>query len=104
MKNTIINLIAVVAVSFSSAAFAAEEMGDKAQPPAAQPVAAASAVPPATAAEATSSVPAPESDPAMKRSTSRKFTKASPARPKDLDLRHCLELDNNPAIARCARE
>ncbi len=94
MKSTIKNLIVVAALSFSGAALAAGE--SKAQPPASQPVAAASAVSPAT--------PAQESRPAMKRSTAGKHAKAKPMRSKDLDLRHCLELETNVAIARCAGE
>jgi hypothetical protein len=103
MKNTITNLIAVVAVSFSSAAFAAEEMENKAQSPAVQPAAATSAVPPATVTESTTATPAEQPQPAATGSTSDKRAKAK-RRPKDMDLRHCLELDDNPAIARCAYE
>jgi hypothetical protein len=93
MKNTIINLIAVVAVSFSGTAFAAEEIESKPQP-----AAAASAVPAATVVESAPAESAERLQPAAKRAKARTF------RPKDMDLRHCLELDGNPAIARCARE
>jgi thiol:disulfide interchange protein DsbA len=48
--------------------------------------------------------PDQEPQPEVKHTTSSKRAKAKKMRPKDLDLRHCLELDNNPAIARCARE
>ncbi len=98
MKNTITNLIVVAVLSISGAAFAAEEMESKPQPAATQPAAAASAVPAATVVETTTAAAAEEPQPTSKRA------KAKTVRPKDLDLRHCLELDNNPAIARCARE
>jgi hypothetical protein len=104
MKNTIINLIAVVALSISGAAFAADEMQNRQQPAATQPAPAASAVPATTVVGSKTTVPAEKPQPAAKPSTSGKRAKASAVRPKDLDLRHCLELDNNPAIARCARE
>lgn len=104
MNNTIVNLIVVVALSFSGAVLAAEEMGSKAQPPATQPVAAVSAVPPATATETTPLAPAQEPLPAVKRSTPGKHAKAKAPRSKSLDLRHCLELETNAAIARCAYE
>jgi len=103
MKNTITNLIVVAALSISGTAFAAEEMGSRQQPAATQPAAAASTVPPATVVESTTAAPAEEPQPTTERSTSGKRA-ARTVRPKDLDLRHCLELDNNPAIARCARE
>jgi hypothetical protein len=101
MKNTITNLIAVVAVSLVSAAFAAGETESPAQPTAAMPAPAASAAAPATAVESTSAAPAEQPRPEAKRAPSRRATKV---RPKDMDLRHCLDLDSNPAIARCAYE
>lgn len=103
MKNTITNLIAVAALSINGAAFAAGEEGTQARSMAI-PAPAASAVPAATVVESTSAAPAQEPQPAAKRSTSGKRAKTRAVRPKDLDLRHCLELDSNPAIARCARE
>lgn len=104
MKNTIVNPIVVAALLFSGVALAAGEMENKAQPAATQPVAAASAVPPATAAEATSPAAAQKPQPAMKHSTSGKHHKAKQPRSKSLDLRHCLELETNIAIAKCAGE
>lgn len=98
MKNTITNLIAVVALSISGAAFAAGETESKSQPTAAMPAPAASAVPAATVVESASAAPAEKSQSTAKRA------KAGTFRPKNMDLRHCLELDDNPAIARCARE
>jgi hypothetical protein len=103
MKDTIVNLIVLAALSFSDAALAAGEPGGKAQPAAAEPVTAASAVPTATVVESTPTASAKKPQPAT-RPTSGKHTRAKAVRPKDLDLRHCLELDNNPAIARCAHE
>lgn len=102
MKNTITNLIVAAALSISGAAFAASEEGPQARSMAI-PAPAASAVPPATVVES-KTAPAEKPQPAAKPSTSAKRAKARAVRPKDLDLRHCLELDNNPAIARCARE
>lgn len=103
MKSTIVDLIVVAALSFSGAVLAAGETENKAQPPAAQPVAAASAVP-ATATGSTPATSAKESHPAMKHSISGKHAKAKQPRSKNLDLRHCLELESNAAIAKCAGE
>jgi hypothetical protein len=103
MKNTIVKSIVVAALLISGAALAAGETGNKAQPTATQP-AAASAVPPATAAESIQPAPAKEPQPTLKRSTSSKHAKAKPSRSKSLDLRHCLELTSNAAIANCAGE
>lgn len=95
MKTTIVNLIVVTALSFSGAALAAGETGGKVQPPAAQPAAPASAVPPAP-------VQAPQ--PAAKPTAPAKPAEAKPPRSKTLDLRHCLDLENDAAIAKCAGE
>ena len=100
MKNTITNLIVVMALLFGGAALAAEKMERKAQPPAAKPV--APAVPPATAAEPAPATQAPL--PALKPSTPGKPAEAKPARSKSLDLRHCLDLEADAAIAKCAGE
>jgi hypothetical protein len=104
MKDTIVHLIVTAALSFSGAALAAGEMASQAQPAPAQPtqpVAAASAVP-ATVTESTSAAPAKKTQPAAKRTTSGKHAKAP--HPKNLDLRYCLELETNVAIAKCAGE
>lgn len=45
-----------------------------------------------------------ESPPPMKQSSSSKQTKLKTRRSKSLDLRHCLELETNAAIAKCAGE
>ena len=106
MKSTITNLIAVAALLVSGAAIAAGEPESNAQPPAVQPPvtqpAAASSVQPASAPASTEAASAQESQPAMKRSTSGKH--ATTVRPKNLDLRHCLDLESNAAIAKCAGE
>lgn len=109
MKNTIVNLIVVATLASSGAALAAGETENKAQPaatqpPATQPVAAASAVPQTTTAKPAPAAPAKEPQPAVKRSASSKSAEAKPPRSKNLDLRHCLELENNAAIAKCAGE
>lgn len=101
MKNTIINLIVVAALSICGAAFAAGEEGSQSRSMAI-PAPAASAVPPATVVEPASPAPAEKPQAAAKRTASGK--RAAKVRPKDMDLRHCLELDSNPAIARCAHE
>lgn len=105
MKGTIVNLIVVAALSFSAGVPAAEEAGGKAQPAATQPApAAASAVPAATSGESAPPALVEKPLPPAKKSTSGKRHKAKAPRSKSLDLRHCLELDTNAAIARCAGE
>jgi hypothetical protein len=104
MKTTIVNLIVATTMAFSGTALAAGETESKVQPPAASPVAAASAVQPATTAESTPPAPAPKPQHAPKDSTTVKSAKTKPMRAKDLDLRHCLDLENNAAIAKCAGE
>lgn len=95
MKTTIVNLIVVTALSFSGAALAAGETGDKAQSPAAKAATPVSAVPPAP-------VQAPQ--PAAKPTAPAKPAEAKPPRSKTLDLRHCLDMENDAAIAKCAGE
>ena len=113
MKNTIMNVIVVTALSFSGAALAAEQTGGKIQTPAVKPVVPASAVPPvakpavtavAPAAAAKPATPALQPEPALKPSTPAAPAKAKPVRSKKRDLRHCLDLKTNAAIARCAGE
>ena len=110
MKNTIINLVVVTALSFSGAALAAGETGSKAQPPAAaKPATPASVTPPPASAVPTtttagSAPSAQASQPAAKPSTPEEHATTKPARPKNLDLRHCLDLEGNTAIAKCAGE
>jgi len=51
--------------------------------------------------------PTQPKQPPLKLAKSIKIEKPAsdkPARPKDLDLRHCLEMDTNQAIAKCAGE
>lgn len=71
--------------------------------PAATPVVAA---PVATSAVATSSVatPAKALSSPLKLSKSIKAAQAKPERSKSADLRHCLDLETNAAIAKCAGE
>ena len=101
MKNTIVSLTVVAALSFTRCAFGAGEVESKTPPPASPPAAAASAV---TAPEAAPATPEKKAEVVAKPSTSGKRTKARTERPKDLDLRHCLELESNAAIAKCAGE
>jgi hypothetical protein len=100
MKNRITRLIAGALLFFAGAAFAAGE-AEPEQPSAIAPEPAASAVP-ATAPEAPAAVPATPR-PAAKQAASRKTAIPKP-RPKNLDLRYCLELESNAAIAKCAGE
>lgn len=104
MKTIIVNLIVVTALSFSVTALAAEQMEGKAQPHAAQPAAPASAVPPVTAAKSAPPAAAQEPQPASKPSTPGKPATAKPPRSKSLDLRHCLDMETDAAIAKCAGE
>ncbi len=91
MKTTIAKLIVVAALSFSGTALAAEQMkSEEANTPASKP--AASPAAPAVAPKLLSASQEP------------KPAKARPARSKSLDLRHCLDLKTNAAIAKCARE
>ena len=101
MKTTIANLIVVAALSFSGAALSAEEAKGKMQPPAAQPAAPASAVPPAPTAKLAAPAPVQEPQPEAKPSAP---AKAKPPRSKTLDLRHCLDLESNAEITKCAGE
>ncbi len=107
MKKTIVNLTVVAALSFTHCAFGAGEVESK-TPPASPPAAAASAVAaPIAAPETTPAAPAQKAEKAeavAKPSTSVRRTKARTERPKNLDLRHCLELESNAAIAKCAGE
>ena len=48
--------------------------------------------------------PEPKPQPSLKRPEPRKHAKAKQPRPMNLDLRHCLELESNAAIAKCADE
>lgn len=84
MKTTITSLIVVAALSFSGASLAAEESE-------AQPV-------PETAAEPAPDAQAPR--PAVKSQTPAKGKQ----RPKNLDLRHCLDQKTDAEIAKCAGE
>lgn len=101
MNNMVKNLIVVTAFSFSIAANAAEEVAGK-EAAAPQPVAASAVQPAPAAAPALAPVQKPEASPV--RSTAGKPAKARGVRSKSLDLRHCLDLDSNAAIAKCAGE
>jgi hypothetical protein len=75
-------------------------------PVAAMPAAAPKAEEPAAAEPAMA--PIPVTPPAMKSSKTAKAGSVpavdKPVRPKNLDLRHCLELKTDAAIAKCAGE
>ncbi len=120
MKNTTMSLIVVAAVLFSSAALAAdetenmaEETGNMTQPAETETDAAVSAEPimeePASA-EPIMTEPAPPA-PDKVAEPARDLLKIdgyykqkTTRRPKNLDLRHCLDLENNIEIAKCAGE
>lgn len=86
MKTTITSLIVVAAWSFSNAMLAAGEMESKAQPV------------PETTTEQAAPTHAPQS--AVKSPTPAK----GKPRPKNLDLRHCLDLKTDAEITKCAGE
>ncbi len=102
MNNMIANLVVLTALSFSGAALAAGEEASTAPAPAVQPAVTAPATPP-TSAESAPPATAQKPQGTTERSTPRRGKKQK-VRPKDLDLRHCLELENNAAIAKCAGE
>ncbi len=100
MKTTIANLIVVAALSFSGTAFSAEEAKGSIQTPA-QPAAPASAVPPVPTAKP--AAPAPVQEPQSEAKPPAP-AQEKPPRSKNLDLRHCLDLESDAAIAKCAGE
>lgn len=69
-----------------------------ATPKAAVPAAAPVAAPPAAEPQPSPKLPAPH------KQAKAKQPKAKQSRAMDLDLRHCLELESNAAIAKCAGE
>ncbi len=89
MKNAIRSVIVLMVLLLSGAAFAVEEPAGKPQPPATQPATAAAQS--KTQVEAQPAVP-------------KKPMQTKKPRSKSLDLRHCLELENDAAIAKCAGE
>lgn len=93
MKNGILGLAAVAALSLGGMAFAAEEKAQEMKET--RPAAAAPAM-----QEKTTEAAAP----AKESSVSGEKLKDMDIRPKDLDLRHCLDEKDNNAIAKCAGE
>lgn len=85
MKTAIANVIVIAALSLNGAALAAEETGGTELKLQQQ-------LPPTS--------PAETPQPAVKSPTPEKGM----PRPKDLDLRHCLELKTDAEIAKCAGE
>lgn len=105
MKKSDLGLITVAALLVCGTAYAAE--AQQATPPKAEPVAATAA--PASAVAAAQTTPSKqepaasaEPKPVVKHAKSKKVAKTK--RAQDLDLRHCLELTDNAAIAKCAGE
>ncbi len=103
MNNMIANLMVLTALSFSGTALAAGEEASKAPAPAVQPGVTAPAAP-TTAAESAPPATAQKPQGTTERSTPPKRAGKKKVRPKNLDLRHCLELESNAAIAKCAGE
>lgn len=103
MKHGITNLIAVAALSCCGMALAAGDAGNKSRPAEARPATGTVAAPPAAPAKpaelASAKKPA-----AAKEPVSGAALKEKPLRPKDLDLRHCLDQGSDAAIAKCAGE
>jgi hypothetical protein len=91
MKITIAHLIVLAAFSFGSAAMADTGMKDESQPA-------------ATEAGQATAAPAEQPQSAPVHSTSTTQIHPGMPRPMNLDLRHCLDLADNLAIARCANE
>lgn len=110
MKNTTMSLIVVAAVLFGSAALAADETenmadetGNMTQPAETGTDVTVSAEPIMTEPAPTATDKAPE--PARDLVEIKGYYKQKTAsRPKNLDLRHCLELESNIEIAKCAGE
>jgi hypothetical protein len=94
-----------------AAAAPAQANAPAAPSPTAAPVAPPHAATPVVAAPVSAPVETPSvAEPVqalqtpLKRSKSLKTAKAKPDRPKDLDLRNCLDLEDDKAIAKCAGE
>ncbi len=98
MNNLIANLMVLTALSLSGTALAAGEEASKAPAPAVQPAVTA------PAAATTAAEPVPPAMAQKPQGTTPKRAGKRKVRPKDLDLRHCLELESNTAIAKCAGE
>lgn len=90
MKKKLSGLFAALALSCGALAFGETEDSMKEQPAAEAPKLEQQAPQQTEASEANA--------------PSGEEIRAMPARPKDLDLRHCLELKDEAAIAKCAGE
>ncbi len=110
MKSITMNLIVATAVLFGSAVLAAdetgsmtEETGNMTQPAETETLEAVSAEP--IMDEAALPPPDETNRPARNLSKINGYYKQTTAsRPRNLDLRHCLELKDNLEIAKCAGE
>lgn len=103
MKHGITNLIAVAALSCCGMALAAGDAGNKSRPAEAKPATATVAAQPV----APTKMPEPaaaKKPAAAKEPMSGAAIKTQAVRPKDLDLRHCLDQGSDAAIAKCAGE
>lgn len=96
MKRTILNLIAIAALSLSGMSLAVEDVA-----PVAMPMD-GGAEQAATSSDSATNTSIPESEPVVKNMRRDVPTKTN--RSHTLDLRYCLELESNAAIAKCAGE
>lgn len=107
-------MVLLGALGYATAAMAAEEMAAPAKPaavtsqPAPAPAASAPQAASAPAATATQAAPAPATTVHVTHAPAKvpKMLKleAGKPRPQNMDLRHCLDLKDNKAIAKCAGE
>jgi hypothetical protein len=96
MKSTILNLIAAATLIFSWSVHAAGKIEGNSQSPANPPA--------ATSPDAASRITQISTKHRFKHAKLHKRARAKSARSHSLDLRHCLELESNAAIAQCANE
>jgi hypothetical protein len=59
---------------------------------------------PNTTPETEGSQPVADQTPVAKQTRQHKNRTSNTPRPRDLDFRHCLELEDNAAISKCAQE
>lgn len=99
MKTYLMALLAAVMVAFGANTFAAdEEVSNSARSTSSTTRLEVEELKPAVEEAPAAEAPAAKPIKHYKRSTSNK------QRAKDLDFRHCLELEDNAAIAQCAQE
>jgi hypothetical protein len=98
MKTYLMGLLAAAMMLTGAAVFAADEESGSTTHSSSTTKLEVEVLKPVAAETAEEPVPAMKPAKQYKRSTSNK------PRPRDLDLRHCLELTDNAEIAKCAQE